>query len=222
MGRPRAARWRHTRFRWPTSPPTRRQRAPSESRCRSPRHGGPRSQRNAPYMQPSTTQVGRCWNILHGTRCTPPPQWKTRRWPPTSSRGGHGAPRGMPRTPSAPHPRRLATRRPRRTRRRRPERPRGLAVQPNKGPSPRDWLPCPPVGPTGSGLPTPHGPRTPRKPGCSSGPCDDAGTGQLTPGGRRGRRPLAPLLKPAQRSRPTGPVPPGHTPTAPGAGGLYR
>ena len=33
---------------------------------------------------------------------------------------------------------------------------------------------------------------------------------------------MAPLLEPAQRPRPTRPVPPGHAPTAPGAGGLYR
>ena len=86
--RPWATRWRNTRFRWPTCPSTRRRRAPSESRCRSPRHGGPRSQRNAPYVPTSTTQVERCWNTWRGTRCTPPPQWKTRRRPPTSSKGG--------------------------------------------------------------------------------------------------------------------------------------
>ena len=37
MRRPRAARWRHTRFHWPTCPLNQRRRAPSTSRCRSPR-----------------------------------------------------------------------------------------------------------------------------------------------------------------------------------------
>ena len=187
-----------------------------------PRHGGPRSQGNAPYVQTSRTQVGRCWNTLRGTPCTPPPQWKTRRRPPTSSTRGHGDLCGMPRTPRAPYPRRPATRRPQRTRRRRPERPQGLAVQPNKGPSPRDWPPWPPCGPHWERAPHTPWPQHTRRPGCSSGPRGDADTGQLTPGGRGGRRPLAPLLEPAQRPRPVGPVPPGHTPTAPGAGGLYR
>ena len=89
----------------------------------------------------------------------------------------------MRRTPGAPRPRRQATQKARRH----PERPWGLAVQPNKDPSPRDWPPwAPPVGPAGGGLPTPHGPGTPRRPGCSSGPGGDADTGQLTRGGRGG------------------------------------
>ena len=33
---------------------------------------------------------------------------------------------------------------------------------------------------------------------------------------------MAPLMEPAQRPRPARPVPPGHAPAAPGAGGLYR
>ena len=40
MRQPRAARWRHTRFHWPTCPSNQRQRAPSGSRCRSPRREG--------------------------------------------------------------------------------------------------------------------------------------------------------------------------------------
>ena len=50
----------------------------------------------------------------------------------------------MPRTPGAPRPRWPATQK---ARKRHPERPRGLAVQPNKDPSPRDWPPWPPCGP---------------------------------------------------------------------------
>ena len=82
--------------------------------------------------------------------------------------------------------------------------------------------PVPPVGPPGSRLPTPNGPGPTRGPGCPSRPRGNASTKQLTPGGRRGRRPLAPLLEPAQRPRPNGPIPPGHKPTTPGAGTLYR
>ena len=78
------------------------------------------------------------------------------------------------------------------------------------------------VGPPGGGLPTLHVPSTPWRPGCSSGPRGDADTGQLTPGGRGGRRPLTHPLQPAQRPRPTGRVPPGHTATTPEAGDLYR
>ena len=88
--RPRAARWCRTRFRWPTYHLTRCRRAPSASWCRSTQQGGPR---NDPYVRTSTTQSGRCWTTWRGTR------WKTRKWPPTSSRGGHGDPRGTPRTP---------------------------------------------------------------------------------------------------------------------------
>ena len=82
--------------------------------------------------------------------------------------------------------------------------------------------PGPPVGPPGNGLATPHCPGTPRRPGCYGGPSGSADAGQLTLGGHGGRRPMAPLMEPAQRPRPTRPVPPGHTPAAPGAGGLYR
>ena len=63
--------------------------------------------------------------------------------------------------------------------------------------------PGPPVGPAGGGLPTPHGPRTPRRPGGSSGPGGNADAGQLTPGGRGRKRPMAPLLEPTQRPCPT-------------------
>ena len=108
-----------------------------------PARGG-QSRQNAPYVQTSTTQAGRCWNTWRGMGCTPPPRWTTRRRPPTSSKGGHGGPRGMPRTPGALRPQQPATRR---ARRRRPERPWGLAVQSNKDPSPRDWPPWPLCGP---------------------------------------------------------------------------
>ena len=144
MLRPRAALWRHTRFPWPTCPSTQRRRAPSKSWCRSPRHGGPLSQRNAHCVQTSTIQAGRCWNTWRGTRYTPPPRRTTRRRPPTSSKGGQGGPRGMPRMPGAPRRRRLATQT---ARRRHPGRPRGRAMQPNRDPSPRDWPPWPPCGP---------------------------------------------------------------------------
>ena len=87
MRRPRAARCRRTRFGWPTYPSTRRWRAPSGSRCCSLRQGGPRNQRNAPNVRTSTTQAGQCWNTWRGTRCTLPPQWKTRRWPPKILQG---------------------------------------------------------------------------------------------------------------------------------------
>ena len=50
--------------------------------------------RNAPYVRTSSTHAGRCWNT----------QRKTRRRPPTSSRGGHADPCGTPRTPSPPPP----------------------------------------------------------------------------------------------------------------------
>ena len=188
-----------------------------------PRHGGPRSQRNAPYVRTSTTQAKRCLNTWRGTRCRPPPECKTRSRPPTSSRGRHGDPRGMHRTPSPPPP---PGGRPRGG----PEGRRGgvwngpgsRRCSPSRGRLRWTGPPDPPVAPPGSGHPTIHGPSTPRKPGCSGGPRSDADTGQLTPGGRGGRCPLAPLLEPLQRPRPTRPVLPGHTPTMPGAGGLYR
>ena len=91
------------------------------------------------------TQAGPCWNTW---RCT---RWTTTRQPPTSSKGAHGGPCGMPRTPGAPRPKRPATRR---AGRRRPERPRGLAVQHNKDQSPRDGPPAPPLwAPLGAGSP---------------------------------------------------------------------
>ena len=82
--------------------------------------------------------------------------------------------------------------------------------------------PGPPVGPAGNGLPAPPGPGASRSPGCPSGPSGNADAGRLTPGGHGGRRPMAPLMEPAQRPRPAKPVPPGHAPTAPGTGGLNR
>ena len=82
--------------------------------------------------------------------------------------------------------------------------------------------PGPPVGPAGNGLPAPHGPGAPRRPGCPSGPSGNADAGWLTPGGRGGRRPTAPLMESAQRPRSARPVPPGSAPAAPGAGGLYQ
>ena len=87
---------------------------------------------------------GAMLDTWRGTRGTLPPRQTTRRRPPTSSRGGHGGPHGMPCTPGTPRARRPATRR---ARWRRPERPRGLAVQPNKDPSPRGWPTWPPCGP---------------------------------------------------------------------------
>ena len=70
MRRPRAARWRHTRFHWPTCPSTQRQRAPSESRCRSPRRGGPQSQRNGPlcadkYYTSGAMLKHLAWHAVH-------------------------------------------------------------------------------------------------------------------------------------------------------------
>ena len=218
MRRPRAARWRRTRFHWPTCPSNQRRRAPSGSRCHSPLREGPRNQRNAPCVQTSTTQAGQCWNTWRGTPCTLQPRWTTRRRPPTSCKGGHGGPHGTPHMLGAPRPRRPTTQT---AMRRHPGRPRGPAVRPNKGPSPRGWPPRPsPVGPAGNGLSTPHGPGAPRSPGCTSGPGGDADAGWLTPGGHGGRRPMAPLVEPAQRPRTARPVTPGHALAAPGAGGL--
>ena len=143
MRRPRAARWHHTRCRWPTCPSNQRRRAPFGSRCSSPRREGPRSRRNAPCVRTSTTPAGRCWNTWRGTRCTLRPRRTTRRRPPTSCRGEHGGPRGTPRTPGAPRPRQPTTQM---EARRHPERPRGPAVRPHQGPSPspRGWPPWPP------------------------------------------------------------------------------
>ena len=86
---------------------------------------------NAPYVRTSTTQAGRYWNTWCGTRCTLPPQRKRRRRAPTSSRGGHGDPRGTPRTPRALHPpQQPAERRSRGRKRRHPTRYREPAMQP--------------------------------------------------------------------------------------------
>ena len=80
----------------------------------------------------------------------------------------------------------------------------------------------PPPGPLWGRHPGPPGPGATLVPGCPGEPRGDAGQGQLTPGGCSGRRSLAPLMEPVQRPRPARPVPPGHTLTAPGAGGLYQ
>ena len=133
MRRPRAARWHHTRCRWPTCPSNQRRRAPFGSRCRSPQREGPRSRRNAPYVRTSTTPAGQCWNTWRGTRCTLRPRQTTRRRPPKSCRGEHGGPHGTPRTPCAPRPRQPTTQM---EMRRHPERPRGPAVRPHQGPCP--------------------------------------------------------------------------------------
>ena len=58
---------------------------------------------------------------------------------------------------------------------------------------------APSVGPAGNGLPAPHGPGAPGSPGCPSGRSGNADAGGLTPGGHSGRRPMAPLMEPAQR-----------------------
>ena len=185
---PRAALWRHTRFHWPTCPSNQRRRAPSGSWCRSPRREGPQNQRNAPCVQTSTTQVGQCWKTWRGTQCTLQLWWTTRRRPPTSCKGGHGGPRGTPRTPSAPRPRRPTTQT---AMGRHPERPRGPAVRPNKGPSPRGWPPWPPCGPRWEqALRTPW-PRRTREPWlhqrtqrrCQCGTADSRRTRRTTPYG---------------------------------------
>ena len=222
--RPRAARWRRTRFRWPTYPSTRRRRGLSASRCRSLRHRGATEPTKFPLCadeyyksgamlehlarhalhaaapvedREATPHIlqGRAWRSLwHALYAQRPPPPKDG-W----QRGGPGGGRGGIRS--------------------------GLGSRQcsPSGFHPR-WTgpPGPPVGPLGSRLPTPNGPGTPRGPGCPSGPRRNAGTGQMTPGGCGGRRPLAPLLEPAQRPRPTGAISRGHTPTTPGAGGLYQ
>ena len=188
MRRPRAARWRHTRFHWQACPSTQRRRAPSESRCRFPRRGGPQSRRNAPYVQTSTTQAGQCWNTWRGTRCTPPPRWTTRRRPPPSSKRGHKGSRGIPLYTRRPPPRRPATQK---ATRRRLERPRELALQPNKDPSPRNWPPWPPCGPRWERAPhTPWPQHTqetwllqPTQRQCRCGTADSRRTRRTTPYG---------------------------------------
>ena len=73
MHRPRAARWRHTRFRWPTCPSTRRQRARSKSRCPPSSTGG----QGANQMPPMCRQVLQKWGdartpgVARGARCPP-------------------------------------------------------------------------------------------------------------------------------------------------------
>ena len=171
-----------------------------------------------PLCADKYTQAGQRWNTWRGTQCTLQPRWTTRRRPPTSSKIGPGGPRGTPCTPGAPRPRRPTTQT---AMRRQPEQPRGPAVRPNKGPSPRGWPPWPAVGPAGNGLPSPHALGAPGSPGCPSGPSGNADAGRLTSGGHGGRRPMAPLVEPAQRPCPARPVPPGHAPAAPGTGGLY-
>ena len=182
MRRPRAARWHHTRCRWPTCPSNQRRRAPFGSRCRSPRREGPRSRRNAPCVRPSTTPAEQCWNTWRGTRCTLRPRRTTRRRPPTSCRGEHGDPRGTPRTPGAPRPRQPTTQM---EVRRHPERPRGPAVRPTRvhvhprgagppGPPGSPGPPGPPVGPAGNGL---SGCGAPRCPGGAGEPGGDADAG---------------------------------------------
>ena len=189
-------------------------------RCRSSRREGLWNQRNAPCVQTSTTQAGQCWNTWRGRQCTLQPRWMTRRRPPTSCKGGHGGPHGTPRTASAPSPRRSTTQT---VMRRHPERPRGPAVRPNKGPSSRGWPPWPSLRPRWErALRTPLPQRATGSPGCPSTPRGDADAGRLKTGGHGGRRPMAPLLKPAQRPRPARSVPPGHAPAVPGARGLYR
>ena len=195
MRRPRAARWRRTLFRWPTFPSTRHQRAPFARRCRSLRQGGPQNPRNTPYVRTSTTHAGRflehlAWHAVQaaggGLRHPPgldteiPVACPVRPAPLPSG----GRPRGGPVGGRG-----------------------GIGRGPGGGRcSPSGFHPRetgPPVNPPGSGLPTPHGPGTPRIPGCPSGPRSDASTGQLTPGGCGGRCPLAPLLEPAKWPRPT-------------------
>ena len=145
MRRPRAAPWRQTQFRWPTCPSTKRRRAPSQSRCRSPLARGANRATEMPPM---------CRQVLQkrGNAGTPGVARSAHRRLGGRQGGGLPDPRGegrevpvtSPCTPSAPRARRPATRG---ARRRRPERPRRPAVQPNKDPSPRDWPRWPLCGP---------------------------------------------------------------------------
>ena len=64
--------------------------------------------------------------------------------------------------------------------------------------------------PLGAGSPHPMAPAHPGDVAAPASRSGNADAGQLTPGGRGGRRPMAPLREPAQRPRPTRPVPPGH------------
>ena len=70
MRRVRAARYRRTRFRWPTYPSTRSQRAPSASWCRSLPQGGPPNQAECPlcadkYYTSGTMLEHLAWHAVH-------------------------------------------------------------------------------------------------------------------------------------------------------------
>ena len=123
--------------------------------------------------------------VAHSARCWPSGR---RRRPPTSSRGRHGDPYGMPRMPSAPPPKRPAARRPRWRKTRHPTRLRQRAVQPVRGPSPRKWPPRGPPWERAPHIPWPrHHPGTwlpqltPRR--CRHGTADSRRTRQATPSG---------------------------------------
>ena len=62
--------------------------------------------------------------------------------------------------------------------------------------------------PLGAGSPHPMARAPLRDLAAPADPAAMPVTGHLTPGARRGRSPLAPLLEPAHRPRPPGPVPP--------------
>ena len=181
MRQPLAARWRRTLSRWPAYPRNRRERAPSASRCRSLRQGGPRNPQSAPYVQTSSLQAGRCWNTWHGKRCTPPAPAKDKEAASHILQGR--AQRSLWHAPYAQRPPPPPGGRPRGG-------PGGGRGGGRRSPGGRRCSPPgvhplgtgPLVGPPGSGLPTPHGPGTPRGPGCPRGPRSDAGEGQLTPG----------------------------------------
>ena len=87
MRRVQAARYRRTRFRWPTYPSTRSQRAPSASWCRSLPQGGPPNQADCPLCADNPRQGPRWWHT--------PPQ--------TPAGGGTGATGGwLPGHPARP------------------------------------------------------------------------------------------------------------------------
>ena len=100
-----------------------------------PSAGGPRANEMPPVCRQVLHKRGDAGTpgVARGARCRP--AGRQGGGPATSSKGGHRVPCGMPRTPGAHRPRRPATQK---ARRRHPELPRGLAVQPNKDPSPRD------------------------------------------------------------------------------------
>ena len=92
-----------------------------------------------------------------------------------------------------------------------------------RGSIPAGLAPLAPLwAPLGAGSQHPMDPAHPGELAASADPAAMPIRDRLTQGGRGGQRPLAPLLEPVQRPGPTGMVPPGHTPTALGAGGLYR